>query len=233
MVITGGDLNMQCILDLTLRSKQLYTSKHGYDLLIKKNWNSIGKHHFKQHETELLGYAKPGMAIWGFMRVVWAFEMLRDYDAVMWIDADSIITNSEYTISDFVTEDHCLFVSHDWSTKSSFSTGNFIVKRHKFVHTMYSLFLDFSKHFIGDKCQEQVTLNYLYQKSIEVRNHTKMLSTKYLNSVPIEAQQTKTWAGRADICDPWTTDSFLAHLTGITHDERKEILNSSCFIDKI
>ena len=121
-----SDINLKEVLSLTLDSKINYTKKHNYDLLIKTNWNNVSKYHFKDFEAQFQDNSQPYLKVLGFLRVLYAFEMLRDYDNVMWIDADAIITNSNYTIQDITTEEHCFFVSYDWAWTKSFNTGNFI-----------------------------------------------------------------------------------------------------------
>lgn len=227
LIMTGSDINLKEVLSLTLDSKINYTKKHNYDLLIKTNWNNVSKYHFKDFEAQFQDNSQPYLKVLGFLRVLYAFEMLRDYDNVMWIDADAIITNSNYTIQDITTEEHCFFVSHDWAWTKSFNTGNFIIKRHKDTQALYETFLEVSKHFLSDPCQEQATLNYIYQSNIYLQNVIKVLPWKYLNSVPEWAQTTETWKDRSKIAEPWTEESFIAHLTGLTNEERIHILTSN------
>ena len=81
LILTGSDNKMFDLLDLTLKSKIEYCTKHGYDLMVKKQWSDI---------TELNFCAKKNL---GFLRVFTAFQRLSIYDLVVWIDADAFITN--------------------------------------------------------------------------------------------------------------------------------------------
>lgn len=232
LLITGSDPDMSVISDLTLDTKINFVKKHNYDILVKRDWSDMSKYHFIEHENSSSRKDKSYLDVLGFLRVLLAFEMLKDYNNVIWIDADTLITNSDYTIQDFVTDDHCLFVSYDWSWTGSFSTGNFIVKRHKDTQKLYEAFIETSKMFLNHSHKEQITLNHIYNNNEHLRNVIKILPWKYLNSVPECIQETKTWQGRDKVLEPWTEDSFLAHLTGITGEERIEIIKSNRLLCK-
>jgi hypothetical protein len=229
LIITGSTPDMFPVLDLTLASKQTYAGKHGYDFLVKRKWEGSSKYHFKQYENHLLGYHKPGLGILGFMRVVICFEQLRDYDVVMWLDGDSVVTNSEITVEEMIREDGVFYASTDWSTGSkSFSTGNFIVKRHKQTNFVFEKFLEYSKPNIGHVLQEQITLNQLYMSHIpDIKNILRVLPRRYLNSVPRVQEKMNTWRLREKIEEPWTPECFIAHLTGLTSEERIEIISGN------
>ena len=229
LIVTGSNPDMFPVLDLTLESKQRYAGKHGYDLLVKRKWDGIAKYHFKQYENELLGYPKPGLGILGFMRVVVCFEQLKDYDVVVWLDGDSTITNSEITVEEMVREDGCFYASYDWETGvRSFSTGNFIVKRHEKTNFLFEKFLEFSKPNIGNIMQEQRTLNQVFSGAVpELKNTLKILPRRYLNSVPKHQESMSTWARRGKIEEPWDSECFIAHLTGLTSEERIELLTGN------
>ena len=80
---TYADLN-----DLTLNSKERYARKHGYDFLSVR---SFGADHLARFDVSQIGH----------MRAYRAFRLLKEYDIVMWIDADSVVTCDDYKIEDF------------------------------------------------------------------------------------------------------------------------------------
>ena len=114
------DNTMEEVFDLTLPSKQRYAKKYGYDLLSLRSFGSDKQNIFKDKHL-------------GFLRALRAFEMLEHYNIVMWIDADSIITNDNFSINDFqIDENHSFYASWDWNNVGhSFSTGNFIIHKTK------------------------------------------------------------------------------------------------------
>ena len=54
----------------------------------------------------------------------------------------------------------------------------------------------------------------------------KVVPRKYLGSVPKIQESLPTWQGRGHIEEPWNSECFIAHLTGITNQERIDIILS-------
>ena len=208
------DNTIEEVLDATLPSKQRYAKKYGYDLLSIRSFGSDKNNKFK--DTEI-----------GFMRALRAFEMLEYYDTVMWLDADAIITNDNYAIEDFqLNENFVFYASYDWVGKYTFSTGNFIIRKTDKTQNLFNRFLDVSLYSLNDIMQEQGTLNQIYRESNESREFFNILPHKFLGGVPNVVHDTATWRNdhRGALADPWTPDCFLAHLTGMTPEERVDIL---------
>lgn len=213
LILTGSDEKMLKVLDLTLSSKQEYCKKHNYDFLSLRSFAADPQCNFT-------------LAHIGFIRAVMAFKQLRYYDNVMWIDADSIITNIDYKIEDFILNDACFIASYDWAHFNSFSTGNFIIRKTDKTQNLFNRFLDVSRYRLNDIMQEQGTLNQIYRESNESREFFNILPHKFLGGVPNVVHDTATWRNdhRGALADPWTLDCFLAHLTGMTPEERVDIL---------
>jgi hypothetical protein len=218
LIITGAssinrppeetDNTIEEVLDATLPSKQRYAKKHGYDLLSIRSFGIDKKYGFK--DTEI-----------GFLRAVRAFEMLEYYDTVMWIDADSIITNDNYTIEDFQLNEDCTFyASYDWIGRSTFSTGNFIIHNTKQTNEFLNMFYAVAKQFPT----EQDALNAIHHGT-NLNSAIKVLEHNFLNAVPSAIMDTTCWTGRRPIFAPWNENAFLAHLTGVSNRNRIEILN--------
>lgn len=209
------DNTMEEVFDLTLPSKQRYVKKYGYDLLSLRSFGKDRQNRFTESDI-------------GFLRVLRAFELLENYDIVMWIDADSIITNHNFSIDDFqLDEDHCFYASWDWMNKASISTGNFIIQKTNITDQMFSAFLHVAK-YVKDTNQwgwEQTTMNLIYRQT-DLGNHIKVLDHKFLNSIPTRDMFIGKWGSRP-IPYPWTSDSFLSHITGICNNHRIEILTNS------
>lgn len=217
LILTGSDNKMFNLLDLTLKSKIEYCTKHGYDLMVKKQWSDI---------TELNFSAEKNI---GFVRVFTAFQMLSIYDLVVWIDADAFITNFDYKIEDIANSDHCFFVSRDWvfdkdDINGTFNSGNFILKKTSQIESFFQSFAQVSQSYLNHVMQDQQALNHLYLSGMQSRN-MKIVDKKYLNSVPELMFETETWKGRKPIANPWTKDCFIAHLTGALNEERIKVFN--------
>ena len=216
LILTGSDKGMMAVLDLTLPSKQAYCKKHNYDLLSLRSFPADPRLNFTSDHV-------------GFLRTVMVFNQLRYYDNVMWIDADSIITNMEYKIEDFILNDACFIASYDWMHFNSFSSGNFIIRRATSTQNLFNRFLDVSRYRLNDIMADQGTLNQIYRESNESKEMFNILPHKFLGAVPNIVHDTATWRNdnRCSIIDPWTPDCFLAHLTGMTAEERVDILSNN------
>jgi hypothetical protein len=159
----------------------------------------------------------------GFLRALRTFEMLESYDTVMWIDADSLITNLNYKIEDFlVPSEYAFYASYDWLGTNSLSGGNFIIQNNESTKDFLKSFYELSKHYN----EEQTTLNVMYFNMIN-KNYIKILEHKFLGSVPsIDDYTTEIWGKRPSPPYPWTPESFLVHLTGIANKERIHMLST-------
>ena len=213
---TETDNTMEEVFDLTLPSKQRYAKKYGYDLLSLRSFGSDKRNIFKDKNL-------------GILRVLRAFEMLEYYDTVMWIDADSIITNDNFSINDFqIDENHSFYASWDWNNIGySFSTGNFIIHKTKNINTLFNSFMTVGKQVVDSNTwgEEQTTLNFLYNNTH--RNDIKILEHKFLHTIPNKKMFMGIWDGRPETIVPWSEESFLVHLTGIPNKNRIEVAQTS------
>jgi hypothetical protein len=216
------DNSMEEVFNLTLPSKQRYVQKHGYDLMSMRSFGTDTRHNiFKESDC--------GYGFIGFIRVLRACQLLEYYDYVMWIDADSIITNSDYSIDDFQIEDkYCFYASWDWPHRFSFSTGNFIVHKGEQFDEFLKTFVTIGKYIQDSKTGgfDQTTLNLMYRDT-PFKQVMKILEHKFLGGVPDKKIVGSVWDGRPDPISPWTEDSFIAHLTGMTNKNRINVLQNS------
>lgn len=213
---TETDALMQEVFDMTLNSKIRYSKKHQYDLITLRSLGSDPTGTFDEKDL-------------GFLRVIRCLQYINFYDYVMWIDADALITNNNFSIVDFDIEDEvCLYASWDWNGKYTLNSGNFIIKKNNYINQFINAFMSIGKHVKEKNIWggEQTTFNHM--KSIpEFKNHIKILDHKYLNSAPSREIYGKAWEGRNDIPHPWSTDSFLVHLTGVSNNDRLRILKEN------
>jgi hypothetical protein len=220
LILTGSDKAMHELLDLTIPSKQKYASKHNYDFMCMRSFPSDTQCGFEEEKHV------------GFLRATTAFKLLRFYDAVMWIDGDSVVTNFDYKIEDFLKPDVCFTASHDWFAYSLLSSGNFIVQKTKDTQQFFDIFLQIGKQRIDAPCQEQGTLNLMHRSIPAVRHLFNVLPHKFLGAVPSFLVNTKSWIERNNtrvgrIVEPWNKDCFLAHLTGISNEDRIDIIKNN------
>ena len=202
-----GDDPIGEISEITAPSKQKFAKKHNYDFMFLRSFGKDRNNIFLEEKV-------------GHLRFLRAIEMLRDYDAVFWIDADSLITNFNYKLEDFMDETDCFVASWDWMHKCSFSTGNFIVQKTPETEQLYSIFYQISKQFDT----EQEALNAIWRGNM--LKGMKPLDHKFLGSTPTKQQYAEGWQTRPEPIGPWSQDSFLVHLTGASNTNRLRILNT-------
>lgn len=210
------DARMQEVFDMTLQSKIRYSKSHQYDLITLRSLGSDPTGTFGEKDL-------------GFLRVIRCFQYLNFYECIMWIDADALITNYNYRIEDFELENEvCLYTSWDWNGRNSLNSGNFIIKKNNHINDFINAFMAIGKQVMERNIWggEQTTFNHM--KSLpEFKNNIKILEHKYLNSAPSREMYSKAWEGRNDIPYPWSKDSFLVHLTGVSNNDRLRILKEN------
>jgi len=210
------DNTMEEVFDLTLPSKVRYANKHGYDLVSLRSFGSDKNNLFEDRKL-------------GFLRELRTFEMLEHYDIVMWIDADSVITNDIFTVNDFQLDtDHCFYASWDWTGKLTFSTGNFIIQRTDSTNEMFDAFLKVGKYVIDTNQwgEELTTMNLIYRQT-NLGKHIKILEHKFLGAIPSRKMYRGIWDGRPEPQYPWSEDCFLCHITGVPNKNRIEVLKTT------
>jgi hypothetical protein len=206
---TETDATVTDVFDLTINSKINYAKKNGYDFLALRSFGNSKKYNLSEKEI-------------GFLRVVRCYELLEklDYDSVIWIDADSLITNHSYTIDHFVDEQTIFSASHDWNSTSYFSTGNFVINKIEQTESFFSLYFNNMKYFENEQSQ----MNVFYAQP-DLKKYIKILDNRFLNSAPKQLEDTIWWRDRSKILKPWSSDCFLVHLTAISNRERIDIFN--------
>jgi len=207
------DDTIESVFDATLPSKLSYVKKHNYDIMCVRNFegaSGVEKNESFNNPTRDLGFA----------RIAKTFQMLQFYDIVMWIDADSLITNQESSIENIIGDANQPFIaSHDWSTKNYISTGNFIIQKTDGIQDFANAFYGIASNFP----EEQSTVNWIYS-NMNQSKHIKVVDHKYLNSVPSREMYSESWRGRKHIISNWKEGSFLLHLTGVDNKTRNRIL---------
>lgn len=206
------DSYMKEVFDVTLPSKMKYATHNNYDFMAIRNFRTDPRGMFPDNKI-------------GQLRFIRTIEMLHFYDAVMWIDADSIITNNSYKLEDFMDSSTTFVASYDWmitaATQSryhSFSTGNFIVQKTPELHSLIQLFYTYGPKFGS----EQEVLNFMYLNSLH--KGMKSLEHRFLNSAPSNQMLGNIWPkDRPSILGHWTDKSFLVHLTGLSNSDRLKV----------
>jgi hypothetical protein len=206
-----NDATFGDVFDATLPSKIQYARKHGYDILAMR---SFGENRITEFGKNI-----------GNLKVYHSFEMLKLYDVVMWIDADSVITNQNLTIEHFmIDKDHTFYASYDWMWKNSFSAGNFIVQNTENLNELMRVFFE----FVPLTTTDQQALNKIH-RSTPIGKTIKVLDHRFLGAVPKDIEKCSVWKGRPSVMSPWKVGDFLAHMTGVTNKDRLSLIDKVLF----
>jgi hypothetical protein len=210
---TSGELPFQVVANTTFSSKLNYANKHGYDFL---SLNGFG--------TDKSGKYNPTEI--GYLRILRVFNNIENYDYIMWIDADALITNPNMTIEDFQIDHSIFYCSYDWSGYYSLNTGNFILKNTPQTKLFIDAFYKISKNY--NMPEEQATINAMYSIP-NLKPAIKVLEHKFLNAVPsVDIVKKDIWGNKPSPPCPWKPGDFLVHATGLPNSVRVRIFNE-CF----
>lgn len=196
LVLTGADSAMASIADLTSANHQAYALRHGYDF---------------ERVTEYPADCHPS-----WHKLAMLSERLLKYDAILWLDADTVITSPTVPVR-FLVGGAGLTVSKDWTCPmpedeiKHFSLGNFI-----FTNCPGSFEIieraSLRTEWMNVGLWEQQAIQEEYRANPEIRQHVHILPRRRLNSVP----QTRDTAGP----EPWLPGDFLCHMTYLPNDIR-------------
>jgi len=196
LILTGASESMADVSAASLPSKQKYCEIKNYDLKV----------------ITLEGRLE-------FERPLQAFKEVKNYDVCMWVDADAVITNTNYNIEDFLYPNKPFSASLDWTDVQTISMGNFVIKNTNKTEELFNKYSSFCENSTHD----QDAMNCVLNSDPELIN---VLPRKYLNAVPSIVKEYRVHEYR-DIVDPWDESCFLAHLTTVSNECRIRIIKEN------
>lgn len=209
LVLTGADANMAEIHAITVEGKRRWAAAAGYDFHELRQWNSDSP------------------IVW--QKMAWVQRGLRDYDTVIWLDADALLTNLDARLEDFMPDAQAaMFISADWGDCAErdrpfhFNTGNFVTRRiPEVTEVLFAEMWELGRAKWWDRWgYEQSTLQEIKRTRSILGELIHVLPGRALNAVPRAAQP------GANNNNPWAPGDFLAHLTGISNVRRLELLRN-------
>jgi hypothetical protein len=198
LVLTGYDDNMRAVGSWSSTCLCSYAIRHGYSFEVVRTFLS-GSH-----------------PSWQKLRII--EERLARHDAILWVDADVVVTNPAIDWTKIPETKDGLWLSRDWDAVDRpdyFSAGVMIV-------FSCSESLDILKsaqemtQWANTPLWDQCALQGVFNSDEKLRSHIHVLPRRMLNSVPAMIQK-----GAAE---PWEKGDFLCHLTGIGNDQRMEAI---------
>lgn len=197
-VVTMWGERYKDVAEITVPVMKRYCLKHNYDFWEHKIEND-NRYSYKKHEF---------------------FQKLfkTDTDVIFYLDADALITNSNFKVEDFIDEEHDLFVTED---PNGVNLGVLILKNNKTGQWLNEFILSQRDKFVV----EQDVVNDLIKSPFF--NHQffiKILPHPSINSYPYEYYSEFPDMKHED--GNWREGDFVCHVPGLALDKRIEILKS-------
>ncbi len=179
--------------NLTLPSKRAYAARHGYDLLFRDDFD----------------YAKTPL---GFERVEMVLDHLKDYDWMLYTDADAIITNPAVRVEDLIDEAYDVIVSHDARVTGHVEVNNgvMLVKNTEWAHNLFR-WMHQPKYHQHPWLSQQAIMDSINHG--DGRSHIKLTHFRTFNSL---------WHSALPEYN-WQPGDFVLHAAGFGNGWRKTL----------
>ncbi len=193
LVLTGYDDNMQDLGDICLPSKRAYAERHGYAFECVREYPKDV--HPSWHKLQLLK------------------ERISMYEAILWLDADTIVTNKKKFFTD--DGDGCILTaSADWCSDTDGpdempSMGNFFLDNAPETHRWLDMAMAMDR-FRNRPMWEQDAVQRCMVEDEWFRSKVTVLPRSILNAVHPTCRPHGKDPGA-----PWQPGDFLIHLTGV------------------
>lgn len=190
LLLTGYDEAFRPLGDLTSPLMQSYASRNGFDFHCARQFPASVPPSWHKIELVLFG--------------------LRQFERVIWLDADQKITNPDY-VPDMREGFHA---SQDWGPDAigpeQFSMGAFVVCRD--AAKLFDLMADKREGRMGEWCWEQSSMRELFAAN---RDCMHIHSRRTFNAVPKAVHKA--------VIEPWEPGDWCAHMTHLTIEKRVKL----------
>jgi hypothetical protein len=210
LVLTGYDDNMKELGDICMPSKLAYAERHGYHFECVRDYPKDV--HPSWHKLQLLK------------------DRIDQYDAILWLDADSIVTEPNRTVLYFLNagegwtiyeahQGEVLHASQDWcapaderpSDAKGINFGNFVLRNSPDTHRMLDAALIYTAYSTRTICcWEQDAINQCMREHSWFRSRVRIHPRRTLNAVHPDCKLPSITAP-----DPWQPGDYLIHLTNV------------------
>lgn len=190
LVLTAYDDAFAPLGDITTLGKDRYAMRHGYD--------------FRLRRTKPIGLAP----LWWKQELV--IEALREYEMVLWMDCDVLVTNPYRSIEGLTEGIH---LSKDWG-QDAITDGHFSCGAYAASHQSLPVFLEcesYRNEHPDAPFGDQDALRHVYASGAR-KELFRIHSRRAFNAVPIEVHPS--------VVEPWEPGDFLCHITMIPLQDR-------------
>lgn len=193
----------QELADIVVPNAELYCKKHGYFL-----------------ETAIFNDPMPSN--FGFNKIMYISDMfeLNEADVIWSLDMDTLITNHNFRVEDFITEQNNFWITKD---VNGVNAGSFIARKSGWWKYFSKWILEYQQ--IANCEQDAIDLYYEEHngKEIGILPHPSINSYDY-SLYPEFPDIRKEEQGH------WHPGNFLLHLPGVGMNKRLEILKHTSIV---
>jgi len=140
---------------------------------------------------------------WCKIKIVKEVLDTNNFDYILFLDADAIISNFNQNIEDFIDSDYNMIFAEDIGSHSSMNTGVFLVKNSEWSKNFLNTWWESGETYIGKDAQddlsimeenlekigyfkhalwhEQTCITLLYRNNDEIKNNIKVISNRSFN----------------------------------------------------
>jgi len=183
--------------ELSEKINREYCKKNGYDYTVNKNSDEIKI--FCRDEDLAIQWYKVKL-------VKELFESNSEYDYILFLDADAILSNLDRRIEEYIDENYDLIFANDLGHHSVVNTGVFLAKKSEWTKLFMKKWWNSRNEINGQQVNdtllwtggmhrpdlngvfrssfwhEQTCISYLYKTDEDVKNHIKILDNNDFNS---------------------------------------------------
>lgn len=163
----------------------------------------------------------------GFEKILLLIDLIssKKYDWIYWCGCDTLITNFNLKLDDFIDENFHLIATTD---SHGFNSDSFLIKSSPesllFCNSVMGLFDKYNR--VGQCAMEQDAMNELF--SDRFSHFVKFLPQRAFNSYLYDLYvHMKEYSERKDLfgnIGEWASGDFLLHIPGISLDRKLSIL---------
>ncbi len=158
---------------------------------------------------------------WEYKKHEWLEQMFEKggWDIIWYKDIDSVITNMNKRIEDFVNKKHDFFITRDFTELNG---GSIIIKNSDGGRWVNDFILDKRNEYEN----EQNIIN-AFSESVDFSAHMKILPHPSINSYNYSLYpECKEYVGKDDFGD-WRIGNFVLHVPGLGFNDRIEVLKNA------
>lgn len=136
-------------------------------------------------------------------------QNLKNYEWLMWIDADAAITSKDIKIESIIDDNYNIIITReDCRDGIIINAGVFLIKNTEWSKNFLDKWNKQSK-FVRRVFGDQKGFEQLYENSVDIRNNTKIIKQKIMNSFP----------------EMFTKGDFIIHMIGSSN---RRLLKEYC-----